>query len=90
MKRCCVVFSIASVVFLFLAGSLYAQVLPAVVRALGYSQNSLISYDKAGEEEYFTFYDIASSDRADTITFIVRDGKIIDTIKGQTAKFQDR
>jgi hypothetical protein len=81
---------IVSLVFLLLAGTVYAQDIPPELRALGYTQDLLVSYDKENDEEFFTFYDVASPDQTETITFIIQKGKIIQTIKGQTAKFQNR
>ena len=89
MSKHCVIVTVA-LAFLFLAGSLCAQEIPAALQARGYTQDMLVSYDKQGDEEYYTFYDLESADHADTITFIIEKGTIVQTIKGQTAKFQDR
>ena len=89
MNKHCVIVT-AVLLFLFLAGSLSAQEIPAALQARGFTQDMLVSYDKDGDEEFYTFYDLESGDHADTITFIIEKGTIVQTIKGQTAKFQDR
>jgi hypothetical protein len=70
--------------------SAYGTDIPAVLEQLGYRESTLLSYDKEGTEEFFTFPDLTSGDFGDTITFVVEDGKIKQTIKGETMKFLEK
>jgi len=78
-----------SVIF-FVPCQLFAQTIPQELQGLGFTQSSLISYDKEGSEEFFTFYDLTASQEGETITFIIENGKVKETIKGQSAKFLEK
>lgn len=73
--------------FCFLA---YTVDIPEVLQKLGFTQNHLLSYEEQGLEQFFTFDNITSDDLEDTITFIIEDGKIKQTINGQTARFWEK
>jgi len=74
-------------VSLFICYQLFAQNIPQELQNLGFTQSKLISYDKEGSEEFFTFADLTESEAGETVTFVVENGKVKQTIKGQTAKF---
>jgi hypothetical protein len=74
-------------VSLFFCYQLLAQSIPQELQNLGFTQSKLISYDKEGNEEFFTFADLEESEAGETITFVVENGKVKQTIKGQAAKF---
>ncbi|MDD4183062.1 MAG: hypothetical protein PHT53_04505 [Candidatus Omnitrophica bacterium] len=74
-------------VSLFVCCQLLAQSIPQELQNLGFTQNKLISYDKEGNEEFFTFADLKESETGETITFVIENGKVKQTIRGQTAKF---
>ena len=76
--------------FFFITCQLFAQNIPQEIQNLGLTQNMLISYDKEGSEEFFTFTDLTASQEGETITFIVENGKIKQTIRGQIAKFLEK
>ena len=76
--------------FFFVAFQLLAQSMPQEIQNLGFTQNGLISYDREGNEEFFTFADLTAGQTGETITFIVENGKVKQTIKGQIAKFLEK
>lgn len=82
--------SILLSVFLFIGYQLSAQDIPQEIQKLGFTQNALISYYKEGNEEFFTFSDLTAVQTGETITFIVENGKVKQTIKGQIAKFLEQ
>ncbi|MDP2922231.1 MAG: hypothetical protein Q8O30_00725 [Candidatus Omnitrophota bacterium] len=62
--------------------------IPQELGELGFTEDVLISHDKEGFEEFFTFW--FDKERGDTITFIVEDGKIKQKTEGDTAKFSEK
>jgi len=78
------------ITFFFVACQLLAQSMPQEIQNLGFTQNGLISYDREGNEEFFTFADLTAGQTGETITFIVENGKVKQTIKGQIAKFLEK
>jgi len=76
--------------FLFICYQLLAQNIPQELQNLGFTQSKLISYGQEGSEEFFTFYDLKASETGETVTFVVENGKVKQTIKGQTAKFLEQ
>jgi hypothetical protein len=76
--------------FFFVACQLLAQSVPQEIQNLGFTQNGLISYDREGNEEFFTFADLTAGQTGETVTFIVENGKIKQTIQGQVAKFLEK
>lgn len=77
-------------VFLFIGYQLSAQDIPQEIQNLGFTQSNLISYDREGNEDFFTFSDLTAGEAGETITFIVENGKVKQTIKGQVAKFLEQ
>lgn len=69
---------------------LYGQDVPEAIQKLGFSQSLLLSYDKEGNEEFFTFKDPSGDETGETVTLVVEDGKVKQTIHGQTAKFLEQ
>lgn len=65
---------------------LYADDIPKEIKDRGFSEDRLISYNKEGTEEYFTFTDPEAIGRGDTVTFIVIDGKVDQVIRGEELK----
>jgi hypothetical protein len=55
------------------------------LKNLGYRRELLISYDKEGEEEFFTFW--VDKEKGETVTYIVENGKIKQASNGQTTSF---
>lgn len=82
--------AVLSSAFFFTACQLFAQNIPKELQNLGFTQNILISYDKEGSEEFFTFSDLTANQPGETVTFIVENGKVKQTIKGQSAKFLEK
>jgi hypothetical protein len=59
--------------------------IPEALRKNGFSEENLISYDKEGSEEFFTFW--LNKENGDTVTFIVENGKVKQTSEGEPVKF---
>lgn len=76
------------ILFLFFAGAVAAVEIPKEIQKLGFSQDALISYEKEGREEFFTFW--VDKESGDTITFIIEDGKVTYTSEGHVAKFSEQ
>ncbi|MCK9614966.1 MAG: hypothetical protein M0R48_05615 [Candidatus Omnitrophica bacterium] len=77
-------------IFFFVTCQLFAQDIPQEIQNLGFTQNLLISYDREGSEEFFTFSELTAIQVGETITFIVENGKVKQRIKGQIAKFLEK
>jgi|GEM_PF-1762446 len=52
--------------------------IPLVLQDLGYSSNDLVDYATQYNEEHFTLANWETEDPADTITFVLIDGEIVD------------
>jgi hypothetical protein len=52
--------------------------IPLVLQDLGYSSDDLVDYTTQYNEEHFTLANWETEDPADTITFVLIDGKIVD------------
>ena len=70
--------------FTFSFTPLFAQQIPEKLEKLGFTKYTLISYEKEGNREYFTFSDWRTERSGDTITFVVTDGKIKEWLKSKT------
>ena len=49
----------------------------------GYTRHTLVKYTRGGVYEYYTFSDWTTVELGDTVTFRVKDGKVVDSIKEQ-------
>ncbi|MDP2940519.1 MAG: hypothetical protein Q8O13_10705 [Candidatus Omnitrophota bacterium] len=67
--------SLMLLIFLFCL-SLFAADIPAELQKLGFTQYTLVDYQKDGDTEYFTFSDWRTEQSGDTVTFIVENGKV--------------
>jgi len=56
---------------------LSARNIAQTLKALGFSRYILVYYEKNGEEEIFTFSDGVDKKNKNTVTFIVKKGKVI-------------
>jgi hypothetical protein len=77
-------------VFLLVCPYLSAQTIPKELQNLGFTEKSLLSYDKEGNEEFFTFKDSSAAQEGETTTFVVVNGEVKQKIAGQVAKFLEQ
>jgi hypothetical protein len=61
-----------------------AEKIPEEIQKLGFTQSALIAYEKQGSEEFYTFW--LNEESGDTITFIVENGKIKQTSRGEAIR----
>ena len=61
--------------------SLYAEDIPEELQKIGFTQYTLVDYDKQGDTEYFTFTDWRTTETGDTVTFVILDGKVKEWFK---------
>jgi hypothetical protein len=73
-------------VSLLLTFPLFSQNIPHKLRDSGFNEYILIHYYDDTVYGYYTFDDWTTEDTSDTITFIVRDGEVIDYYKTKKAK----
>lgn len=75
MRKILVIF----IFILFIAVNLCAINIdiPQVLKDLGYRSEDLVDYKKKYNEEYFTLANWQTRDAADTITFVIVDGAIV-------------
>ncbi|MCK9615649.1 MAG: hypothetical protein M0R48_09105 [Candidatus Omnitrophica bacterium] len=73
---------IAVILSVFLVFNLYAVDIdiPQVLKDLGFKSEDLVDYNTEDNEEYFTLANWQTEDPADTVTFVLVDGEIIDWI----------
>ncbi len=71
-----------SILLVFVIFNLYAVDIdiPLVLKDLGYESDDLVDYSKEYNEEHFTLANWQTEDPADTITFVLVDGEIVDWI----------
>jgi len=60
--------------------------IPQELQKLGFTEKNLVSYNKEGSEEFFTFSDPQATGKGDTVTFILIEGKVDQTIRGEEIK----
>jgi hypothetical protein len=70
---------ILSVSLLFNSYAANADIdIPLVLQDLGYKSDDLVDYTTEYNEEHFTLANWETEDPADTITFVLIDGEIVD------------
>ncbi len=70
---------ILSVFLLFNSHAASADIdIPLVLQDLGYKSDDLVDYTTEYNEEHFTLPNWETEDPADTITFVLIDGEIVD------------
>lgn len=70
---------ISSVFLLFNSYAAEADIdIPLVLQDIGYKSDDLIDYTTEYNEEHFTLANWETEDPADTITFVLIDGEIVD------------
>lgn len=79
--------TILAILFLSVSWFVYAIDIPRELQTLGFSEDKLVSYDKEGSEEFFTFW--LNKERGETITFIVENGKVKQASEGTDAKLSE-
>lgn len=67
---------------LFLNPSAPAYDIPKILRTIGFAKYHLIRYERKGKLEYFVFTDWRTENRDDIVTFVVKDGQIIEQTTG--------
>ena len=72
---------ISLILFTFSFIPLFAQQIPEKLEKLGFTEYTLISYEKEDNIGYFTFSDWRTEEKSDTVTFVVVDGKIKEWFK---------
>ena len=70
------------ITFLLSTVSLQAKDIPQELQKLGFTKYTLVDYYKEGDKEYFTFSDWTTKASGDIVTFVVKDGGIIESIRG--------
>ncbi|MEI8349808.1 MAG: hypothetical protein WCI77_06615 [Candidatus Omnitrophota bacterium] len=70
----------------FLSFLVFAADIPQELQKLGFTEKNLVSYNKEGSEEFFTFSDPETMGKGDTVTFILADGKVDQVVRGEEIK----
>ena len=62
---------------------LQAYNIPQELQKIGFTQYTLINYEKKDDKEYFIFSDWRTEKSGDTVVFIVENGKVKEWLQGQ-------
>jgi hypothetical protein len=74
-------FAFFLIFLLFYSYYSFSADIPQELQKLGFTQYTLIDYQKDSDTEYFTFSDWRTEERGDTVTFVVKNGKVKEWFK---------